>query len=58
MSGQQHGSVYWKKGSRSLLTNLCSNDSLVNQLKDAFSINGILNIYVYSSKYRISDLDG
>ena len=39
VSGQQHGSVYWKKGSRSLLANLCSKDSLVNQLKDAFSIN-------------------
>ena len=39
VSGQQHGSVYWKRGSRSLLNHLSSSDSLVNQLRNAFSIN-------------------
>lgn len=36
-SGQQHGSVYWKKGSSEILTNLNSNEPLATQLNDAFS---------------------
>eukprot|EP01127_Copromyxa_protea_P007299 TRINITY_DN17212_c0_g1_i1.p1 TRINITY_DN17212_c0_g1~~TRINITY_DN17212_c0_g1_i1.p1 ORF type:complete len:538 (+),score=97.14 TRINITY_DN17212_c0_g1_i1:3-1616(+) len=37
VSGQQHGSVYWKKGSESLLSKLDSSSSLRSQLKDTFS---------------------
>ncbi|XP_047067082.1 xylulose kinase 2-like [Lolium rigidum] len=36
-SGQQHGSVYWKKGSQAVLSSLDPSKSLVSQLKDAFS---------------------
>ncbi|SPT16742.1 unnamed protein product [Triticum aestivum] len=36
-SGQQHGSVYWKKGSQAVLSSLDPGKSLVSQLKDAFS---------------------
>jgi len=36
-SGQQHGSVYWKKGSKAVLSSLDSSKSLLLQLKDAFS---------------------
>ncbi|KAF8668898.1 hypothetical protein HU200_052102 [Digitaria exilis] len=36
-SGQQHGSVYWKKGSQAVLSSLDSSKSLLLQLKDAFS---------------------
>nr|CAB3458756.1 unnamed protein product [Digitaria exilis] len=36
-SGQQHGSVYWKKGSQTVLSSLDSSKSLLLQLKDAFS---------------------
>ncbi|XP_057470244.1 LOW QUALITY PROTEIN: xylulose kinase 2-like [Actinidia eriantha] len=36
-SGQQHGSVYWKKGSSTKLSALDSKKSLVEQLGDAFS---------------------
>lgn len=37
-SGQQHGSVYWKKGSQVTLSSLDHNEKLTPQLKDAFSI--------------------
>ncbi|KAL5559881.1 hypothetical protein UlMin_036092 [Ulmus minor] len=37
-SGQQHGSVYWKKGSSSALSSLDHNKRLVDQLGDSFSI--------------------
>ncbi|XP_060211757.1 xylulose kinase 2-like [Lycium barbarum] len=37
VSGQQHGSVYWKKGSASILSSLDSKKSLVEQLNNAFS---------------------
>ncbi|XP_050213532.1 xylulose kinase 2 [Mercurialis annua] len=37
-SGQQHGSVYWKNGSSSILSSLDSSKPLVNQLDNAFSI--------------------
>lgn len=36
-SGQQHGSVYWKKGSQAVLSFLDPSKSLLSQLKDAFS---------------------
>ncbi|KAF3621748.1 Xylulose kinase [Capsicum annuum] len=36
-SGQQHGSVFWKKGSAAILSSLDSKRSLVEQLNDAFS---------------------
>lgn len=36
-SGQQHGSVFWKKGSSVILSSLDSKRSLVEQLNDAFS---------------------
>ncbi|PSS31526.1 Xylulose kinase [Actinidia chinensis var. chinensis] len=36
-SGQQHGSVYWKKGSSAKLSSLDSKKPLVDQLGDAFS---------------------
>ncbi|CAI9116051.1 OLC1v1017101C1 [Oldenlandia corymbosa var. corymbosa] len=36
-SGQQHGSVYWKNGSRAILTSLDSKKPLVEQLGNAFS---------------------
>ncbi|KAI3993012.1 hypothetical protein MKX01_009755 [Papaver californicum] len=36
-SGQQHGSVYWKKGSLAKLWNLDASKSLKGQLSDAFS---------------------
>ncbi|KAM1225590.1 hypothetical protein ACFX13_045034 [Malus domestica] len=38
-SGQQHGSVYWKKGSSSLLSSLEPKKPLVDQFKGAFSVN-------------------
>ncbi|KAG6737836.1 hypothetical protein POTOM_059367 [Populus tomentosa] len=37
-SGQQHGSVYWKKGGSGILSSLDSKKPLVDQLGDAFSI--------------------
>ncbi|KAF4351645.1 hypothetical protein G4B88_025091 [Cannabis sativa] len=37
-SGQQHGSVYWKNGSSSILSSLDPTKPLVEQLGDAFSI--------------------
>ncbi|GMH16491.1 hypothetical protein Nepgr_018332 [Nepenthes gracilis] len=37
-SGQQHGSVYWKNGSSSILSALDPNKRLVDQLCEAFSI--------------------
>ncbi|XP_047322198.1 xylulose kinase 2 [Impatiens glandulifera] len=37
-SGQQHGSVYWKKGSSRRLSSLDSKKPLIDQLNDAFSI--------------------
>lgn len=37
-SGQQHGSVYWNKGSAALLSALDSNKPLVDQLGNAFSV--------------------
>ncbi|CAI0464257.1 unnamed protein product [Linum tenue] len=37
-SGQQHGSVYWKNGSSSLLSSLDSNKPLLDQFRNAFSI--------------------
>ncbi|PRQ20830.1 putative xylulokinase [Rosa chinensis] len=37
-SGQQHGSVYWKNGSSSILSSLDSKKQMVDQLKDAFSV--------------------
>ncbi|EEF52198.1 xylulose kinase 2 [Ricinus communis] len=37
-SGQQHGSVYWRKGSSSILTMLDSRKPMVDQLGNAFSI--------------------
>lgn len=37
-SGQQHGSVYWKKGSSAILSSLDSSKPLVDQLSNAFSI--------------------
>jgi xylulokinase len=36
-SGQQHGSVYWKKGSHGMLSSLDPSRVLLSQLKDAFS---------------------
>ncbi|XP_052805355.1 xylulose kinase-like [Mya arenaria] len=36
--GQQHGSVYWKKGARSILQNLSADKSMYDQLKDSFAI--------------------
>ncbi|KAM0937346.1 putative xylulokinase [Dioscorea sansibarensis] len=36
-SGQQHGSVYWKKGSNAILASLDPKVPLVSQLADAFS---------------------
>ncbi|XP_049375735.1 xylulose kinase 2 [Solanum verrucosum] len=36
-SGQQHGSVFWKKGSAAILSSLDAKRSLVEQLNDAFS---------------------
>ncbi|XP_057490575.1 xylulose kinase 2-like isoform X2 [Actinidia eriantha] len=36
-SGQQHGSVYWKKGSSAKLSSLDSKKRLVDELGDAFS---------------------
>lgn len=38
-SGQQHGSVYWKKGSSAMLASLDPNRPLLTQLTNAFSIN-------------------
>ncbi|CAM8998943.1 unnamed protein product [Rhodiola kirilowii] len=38
-SGQQHGSVYWKTGSASVLGSLDSKKRLVEQLGDVFSTN-------------------
>lgn len=35
-SGQQHGSVYWKKDSLKILKNLDINHSITDQLKDCF----------------------
>lgn len=37
-SGQQHGSVYWKKGAETILKNLKPEQPLHQQLKDCFSI--------------------
>ncbi|XP_027092665.1 xylulose kinase 2 isoform X2 [Coffea arabica] len=37
-SAQQHGSVYWKKGSAKILSSLDHKKSLVDQLHDAFSV--------------------
>ncbi|XP_078435544.1 xylulose kinase 2-like isoform X2 [Wolffia australiana] len=36
-SGQQHGSVYWKKGSSAILSSLNPQHTLLSQLSDAFS---------------------
>lgn len=36
-SGQQHGSVYWKRGARSRLRSLKSSESMASQLKNWFS---------------------
>ena len=36
-SGQQHGSVYWKKGSSSTLSGLNPQKSLLSQLSDVFA---------------------
>ncbi|XP_068656448.1 xylulose kinase 2 [Aristolochia californica] len=38
-SGQQHGSVYWKKGSSTTLSSLNPEKPLLTQLSDAFSTN-------------------
>ncbi|WCJ35633.1 xylulose kinase-2 [Euphorbia peplus] len=38
-SGQQHGSVYWKKGSSATLSSLDPKKTLVDQLGNVFSIN-------------------
>lgn len=37
-SGQQHGSVYWRNGSSSILSSLDSKKALVDQFGDAFSV--------------------
>ncbi|KAJ8762503.1 hypothetical protein K2173_007942 [Erythroxylum novogranatense] len=37
-SGQQHGSVYWKKGSDAVLSSLDPTKRLVDQFGDAFSV--------------------
>ncbi|XP_031118656.1 xylulose kinase 2-like [Ipomoea triloba] len=37
-SAQQHGSVYWKKGGSQVLSSLDSKKPLVDQLRDAFSV--------------------
>ncbi|EPS60522.1 hypothetical protein M569_14280, partial [Genlisea aurea] len=37
-SGQQHGSVYWKTGSSSILSSLDSEKPLLDQLGEAFSL--------------------
>lgn len=37
-SGQQHGSVYFRKGSSTILSSLDSKKPLVDQLSDAFSV--------------------
>ncbi|XP_053408288.1 xylulose kinase-like isoform X1 [Mercenaria mercenaria] len=36
--GQQHGSVYWKKGARNVLGNMQPDKSMYEQLKDCFSL--------------------
>ncbi|GBG85938.1 hypothetical protein CBR_g40751 [Chara braunii] len=38
-SGQQHGSVYWARGARSILQSLNSSEGLGTQLRNAFAIN-------------------
>ncbi|KAL5988353.1 Xylulose kinase 2 [Asimina triloba] len=38
-SGQQHGSVYWKKGSTARLSSLNPEKALLSQLNDVFSTN-------------------
>ncbi|CAN6678811.1 unnamed protein product [Malus baccata var. baccata] len=38
-SGQQHGSVYWKNGSSSILSSLDPKKPLVDQFSGAFSVN-------------------
>ncbi|KVI06792.1 hypothetical protein Ccrd_014853 [Cynara cardunculus var. scolymus] len=38
-SAQQHGSVYWKRGSLGILSSLDPNRPLVHQFEDAFSTN-------------------
>merc|ERR1712002_288106 len=37
-TGQQHGSVYWKKGSNDVLKNLDSSQGLFEQLAQCFSV--------------------
>uniref|UniRef100_A0A0B7A0A0 Xylulose kinase n=1 Tax=Arion vulgaris TaxID=1028688 RepID=A0A0B7A0A0_9EUPU len=37
-AGQQHGSIYWKRGSESVLTSLKPDTTLYDQLKDCFSV--------------------
>ncbi|ELT90820.1 hypothetical protein CAPTEDRAFT_218878 [Capitella teleta] len=37
-TGQQHGSVFWKKGAESKLRDLSAKETLLGQLKDAFSV--------------------
>jgi hypothetical protein len=37
-SGQQHGSVYWKKGAEAILKNLQGDAPLHAQLEHAFSV--------------------
>ena len=38
-SGQQHGSVYWKKGARNVLNSLHSGEPLCQQLDSCFATN-------------------
>ncbi|GFS15374.1 xylulose kinase [Elysia marginata] len=37
-AGQQHGSVYWRKGTRNKLSNLTAELTMFDQLKDCFSV--------------------
>nr|XP_015209584.1 PREDICTED: xylulose kinase isoform X3 [Lepisosteus oculatus] len=37
-SGQQHGSIYWKKGAETVLQNLAHDKPLHEQMKDSFAV--------------------
>ncbi|XP_069047327.1 xylulose kinase isoform X2 [Lepisosteus oculatus] len=37
-SGQQHGSIYWKKGAKTVLQNLAHDKPLHEQMKDSFAV--------------------
>lgn len=56
MSGQQHGSVYWKRGSRNVLNSLVASKSLKEQLENCFSTPCLR--LVGRLLISLSDLDG